>query len=65
MSSIGVIGNGFVGQATALFENPETKLLIFDIDPKKCRPEGTTLKEVAECDLVFICVILDINSASG
>jgi UDP-glucose 6-dehydrogenase len=56
MSSIGVIGNGFVGQATALFENPETKLLIFDIDPKKCKPEGTTLKDMAACDLVFICV---------
>ena len=56
MTSIGVIGNGFVGQATALFENPETKLLIFDIDPKKCKPEGTTLKDMAACDLVFICV---------
>ena len=33
---IGIVGNGFVGQATKLLTNtPKTEVLVYDIDPKK------------------------------
>ncbi len=53
---IGIIGNGFVGQATSLFKSQNTKVYIYDIDPIKCSPSGTTLQSLASCDIVFICV---------
>jgi len=31
-------------------------LLVYDIDPKKCEPEGLTLSDLAECDIIFISV---------
>jgi UDPglucose 6-dehydrogenase len=56
--NIGIIGNGFVGQATALFgKNVFIKAFIYDVLPQKCIPLGTTLDEICEiCDLIFICV---------
>jgi UDPglucose 6-dehydrogenase len=55
--NIGIIGNGFVGKATALFASVCVKVLIYDIDPDKCCPPGTTLKQICDkCDLIFICV---------
>lgn len=55
--TIGVIGNGFVGKATSLFAGPRIKVLVYDIDPQKCNPMGTTLSQISkECKVVFICV---------
>jgi len=54
--SFAIIGNGFVGQATKILKTPETKMLVYDIDPRKCDPEGTTLGDLAECDIVFVSV---------
>ena len=31
--NIGIVGNGFVGQATSLFETNDTNVIIYDIDP--------------------------------
>jgi len=56
MISIGIIGNGFVGKATSLFENTNTNLYIYDIDHLKCKPLGTTLEILSKCDIIFVCV---------
>ena len=53
---IGIVGNGFVGCATNLFGADSVKILIYDKDPDRCRPFGTTLADLFDCDFVFICV---------
>jgi UDPglucose 6-dehydrogenase len=55
--SIGIIGGGYVGSATALFQSsPVINVLIYDIDPTKRRPAEITLQDIVTCDLIFICV---------
>ena len=56
--SFAIIGNGFVGKATQILaeNNPNLKMIIYDIDPQKCKPLGTKLKDLRECDIIFICV---------
>lgn len=54
--NIGIVGNGFVGQATSLFETENTNVIIYDIDPSKCKPDDITLENFIHCDLIFICV---------
>jgi UDPglucose 6-dehydrogenase len=54
--TIGIVGNGYVGQATRLFECPDIKCLAYDKDPSKCAPEGTTVESLKECDFIFVCV---------
>ncbi len=57
MSTVGIIGNGFVGNATGQFENHEIKTLIYDISPEKCKPEGLTLEQICiQSDIIFICL---------
>jgi UDPglucose 6-dehydrogenase len=51
-----VIGNGFVGAATLILESSLIECRVYDIDPSKCRPPGTTLLDIAGCDIVMICV---------
>ena len=58
---IGIIGNGFVGQATRILENKKYKFLIYDIDPSKCEPNGLTLHSLLKCNIVFICVPTPMN----
>ena len=50
---VGVIGNGFVGEAQAFAFSPTTDLRVYDLDPLKATH---TLEEVNECDYVFVCV---------
>ena len=54
--NIGIIGNGFVGQATQILKCNHNNLIIYDIDPSKCYPEGTTLESLAICNIIFISV---------
>ena len=50
---VGIIGNGFVGEAIAFAFSPTTDLRIYDIDPLK----STHSKEqLDECDFIFVCV---------
>lgn len=58
---IGIIGNGFVGKATRILSCKDIDLCVYDIVPKLCHPFGTTLKDVCECDLVFISVPTPMN----
>jgi len=53
---IGIVGNGFVGKATALFSTTFVRALIYDKDPEKCEPYGTSVDDLFNCDLVFVCV---------
>jgi UDPglucose 6-dehydrogenase len=57
MFTIGIIGNGFVGNATSQFENKEVKALVYDINSDKCTPVGLTLQELCEqSTIIFICL---------
>lgn len=57
MSTVGIIGNGFVGNATGQFENKEVKTLIYDISTDKCKPYGLTLEQICiQSDIIFICL---------
>jgi UDPglucose 6-dehydrogenase len=53
---IGIIGNGFVGNATSLLSCRDNKCYIYDVDPKKCDPKYTTLQDIYNCDIIFIAV---------
>ena len=58
---IGVIGNGFVGKATQILKSESISIIVYDIDPSKCVPLNTTIEEIANCDLIFICVPTPMN----
>ena len=53
---IGVVGNGYVGKATQLFACEDIECVVYDKDPDKCEPLGTTPKDLKGCDFVFVCV---------
>lgn len=50
---VGVIGNGFVGEAQSFAFSPTTDLRVYDIDPLK---STHSKEEVDECDFIFVCV---------
>jgi len=63
--SIGVIGGGFVGSATACFSNEQISVIVYDIDPAKCVPQGVQWEDILNCTAVFICVPTPINDLDG
>ena len=50
---LGVIGNGFVGEAISFAFSPIANIYVYDKDPLK---SIDSLKSVHNCDFVFICV---------
>ena len=50
---VGVIGNGFVGEAISFAFSSVSDLYVYDIDPLKCKDD---LESLYNCDFVFICV---------
>ena len=50
---VGIIGNGFVGEAQAFAFSPVSNIKIYDIDPLK---SNSSLSDVHQCDFVFVCV---------
>ena len=50
---VGVIGNGFVGEAQSFAFSPTTDLRVYDVDPKRATHSK---EEVDECDFIFVCV---------
>jgi len=50
---VGVIGNGFVGEAISFAFSSVSKLYVYDIDPLKSIHE---LETVHNSDFVFVCV---------
>lgn len=61
MMKIGVIGNGFVGNATGLFRSESVRVLTYDKDPNRRDPPSTELTDFFDCDFVFICVPTPMN----
>ena len=55
---IGIIGNGFVGNSIAFGFSPTHEIRIHDKDPKK---NLNTIKEVLECDFIFVAVPTPMN----
>ena len=51
--TIGIIGNGFVGEAITFAFSSVSKLYVYDIDPLKSLND---LSSIHNCDFVFICV---------
>jgi len=58
MKRIGIVGNGFVGNSIAFGFSPTHEIRIHDKDPKK---DLNTLKEVLECDFIFVAVPTPMN----
>ena len=50
---VGIIGNGFVGEAISFAFSPTTDLRVYDIDPLK---STHTKEQIEECDFIFVCV---------
>ena len=50
---VGVIGNGFVGEAISFAFSSVSNLYVYDTDPLKSLDD---LEDVHNCDFVFICV---------
>tara|TARA_A100001011_G_scaffold352661_1_gene393608 strand:+ start:34531 stop:35367 length:837 start_codon:yes stop_codon:yes gene_type:complete len=50
---VGVIGNGFVGEAISFAFSPVSELLVYDINPLRSNAD---IKSVHNCDYVFVCV---------
>lgn len=59
---VGIIGNGFVGEAQAFAFSPVAEVLIYDIDPLKSKDP---IESVHNCSYVFICVPTPMNSAGN
>ena len=51
--TIGIIGNGFVGEAQAFAFSPVCNVKVYDLDPLK---STHTLKQTHDSDFVFVCV---------
>ena len=50
---IGIIGNGFVGEAQAFAFSTIADVLIYDINPHRTKDK---IDEIHKCDFVFVCV---------
>ena len=50
---VGVIGNGFVGEAISFAFSSISEMYIFDTDPSRSLSD---INSVHKCDYVFVCV---------
>jgi nucleotide sugar dehydrogenase len=50
---VGVLGNGFVGEAISFAFSSIAEMYIYDIDPLRCLND---IESVHNCDFVFVCV---------
>jgi len=62
MKYIGIVGNGYVGQATSLLRSSNVSEFIYDIDPDKCSHVALQLTDLVEsCSFIFVCVPTPMN----
>tara|TARA_B100001057_G_scaffold451716_1_gene495030 strand:+ start:2134 stop:2970 length:837 start_codon:yes stop_codon:yes gene_type:complete len=52
-TKVGVIGNGFVGEAISFAFSSIADMYIYDTDPSRCLND---VESVHDCDFVFVCV---------
>ena len=57
-NKIGIIGNGFVGEALAFAFSTTADIFIYDINPLKSKD---SLEKIYKCEYVFICVPTPMN----
>jgi UDPglucose 6-dehydrogenase len=50
---VGIIGNGFVGEAQAFAFSSTNDIMIYDVDPLKSTHK---LEDLKQCDFIFVCV---------
>ena len=50
---VGIIGNGFVGEAQVFAFSTVTDTYVYDLDPLKSKDD---LTQIHSCDFVFVCV---------
>jgi len=63
MNRVGIIGNGFVGNAiTKFMQKNKFVVNVFDIEPTKC---FSTLKDTLSSDIIFVCVPTPTNVETG
>lgn len=55
---VGIIGNGFVGEAQAFAFSTVSDIYIYDVDLSRSK---NSLSEVHNCDFVFVCVPTPMN----
>ena len=53
---LGLVGNGFVGGAALQLGCDDNEIKMFDLDANKCIPLGTTIEDVAACDIILVAV---------
>ena len=51
--TVGIIGNGFVGESMAFAFSPTSEVKIYDVNPLRATH---TIEEVHDCEYVFVCV---------
>ena len=63
MTKIGIVGNGFVGNA--IYQNIKDKIkdvFVFDVDSQK---SYNTKDETISCDIVFVCLPTPMKEKNG
>jgi UDPglucose 6-dehydrogenase len=65
MQKIGIIGNGYVGGATALLKSSRVSTILYDIDSEKCSPRGIGIEDLLDCNFIFVCVPTPMNKVGG
>ena len=53
---IGIIGNGFVGNATMQLKCKDIDVMAYDLNPELCIPKNTTLEDMLDCEIIFVSV---------
>ena len=54
---VGIIGGGFVGNATQLlFSHCGVDSIVYDLDATKCIHQGASFKDLKDCKYLFVCV---------
>jgi nucleotide sugar dehydrogenase len=62
---LGIIGGGFCGSATAMFACENNIVKTYDICAERCSAGVSSLADLADCDMVFICVNTPMIESSG
>ena len=52
-TKIGILGNGFVGEAISFAFSSVADMYVYDIDPSRCLND---IESIHHCDFVFVCV---------
>jgi UDPglucose 6-dehydrogenase len=63
--TIGIVGSGFCGSATAMFASTDNIIKAFDLLPERCSPGVTKIEDLKDCDFIMICVNTPMIKETG